>query len=204
MTYVTGADERRVQGGPVRLFCAAAVIGVLLVGCGNQVPAPIEFKGSDPSATTAARTAAPDNRGVVRIDNYDAVVARDGDTIESIAARLGISASELAAYNGFPAGFTPRDGDILVLPPRPGGYGARPNPQYAAATGATSPSGTSASSTGGAPARWSPAIAAAAIERGDPTATGAVLGVLVSLGMGFFTRLQRPRSPSPTLPTARS
>jgi len=150
-----------------RIF-AAALIGAGLTGCGSQVAAPIDFRGTDPDATATSPTATPNQQGVVRIDNYDAVVARKGDTIESIAARLGISASELAAYNGFPAGFTPRDGDILVLPPRPGGYGATRGTQLAAA----SPSTASTAPAAGTTERWSPAIAAAAIERGgEPTAT---------------------------------
>lgn len=169
---IVGAPTRR--GGTAGRLCVVALIGAGLTGCGSQVPAPIDFRGTDPEATATSPTPSPNDQGVVRIDNYDAVMAREGDTIESIAARLGISASELAAYNGYPAGFTPRDGDILVLPPRPGGYGAARSTQVAAATPAAAaypaPSATE---------RWSPAIAAAAIERaGEPAdANGAATGV---------------------------
>ncbi len=149
-----------------RSALAAALIGVGLAGCGNQAPAEIDYRGTDPYATASSPAPATDNRGIVKIDNYDAVVAREGDTMESVAARVGISASELAAYNGYPAGFSPRAGDILVLPPRPGGYGAVSATQGASAAPSAAPA-TSPSST----ERWSPAIAAAAIERGDQPST---------------------------------
>lgn len=152
-------------GSRFRSACVAAMLGAGLTACGSQVAAPIDYRGTDPAVTATSPTPAPDNRGIVKIDNYDAVVAREGDTMETIAARVGISASELAAYNGYPAGFAPRGGDILVLPPRPGGYGAAPQTQVAASTpSAASPAASYPTST--TTERWSPALAAAAIERG--------------------------------------
>jgi len=182
----------------VRRLCAVALVGAGLTGCGNQVPAPIDFRGSNPDATATSPAPQANHQGVVRIDNYDAVVAREGDTIESIAARLGVSASELAAYNGYPAGFTPHEGDILVLPPRPGGYGATGSSRVAAAT----PDATTSlpPATGGE--RWSPAIAAAAIERGpggatttDPYATGAGIETTPEGTDSLFAPLAEPIAP---------
>ncbi len=168
------AAARRSPNRTMRSACVVAFLGVGLTACGSQDAAPIDYRGTDPAVTASSPTPAPDDRGIVRIDNYDAVVARDGDTIDTIAARVGISASELAAYNGYPAGFAPRSGDILVLPPRPGGYGAVPETQATASASGAPPAAAYPSST--KTERWSPAIAAAAIERGgveqgDPNAT---------------------------------
>jgi len=89
--------------------------------------AAVEIKGSDPAATSPAAPAAPANtvpdaRGIVAYDGYQAAVARSGDTVASVAQRIGLSASELGAYNGLSPTHPLRSGDELVLPPRPGAY----------------------------------------------------------------------------------
>ncbi|MEM6421432.1 MAG: peptidoglycan DD-metalloendopeptidase family protein [Pseudomonadota bacterium] len=83
--------------------------------------AALEVRGSTPTA--AGPTAAG---GILRYDGYEAAVAQDGDTVASVAARVGLSGSELGAYNGLQPETALRSGDELVLPPRPGGYGGSP------------------------------------------------------------------------------
>lgn len=67
------------------------------------------------NAQTAARPA-PDSRGVITYPNYQVVVARNGETVGSIATRLGISADALARANGLPVNAQLTGGELLVLP----------------------------------------------------------------------------------------
>jgi murein DD-endopeptidase MepM/ murein hydrolase activator NlpD len=61
-----------------------------------------------------------DNRGVFSYQGRQVVVARRGDTVASVAARVGISADELARYNAMRPGDSLRDGEQLALPPGTG------------------------------------------------------------------------------------
>lgn len=186
------------------LALALAALG--LSACGPQsrgTPAPVVNKGTSPEETlrkTGPNTlnneivAQPDSNGIVTYDGYQSVVARNGDTVAQVADRVGLSASELGAYNGLSANFALEQGQELVLPPRPGGYG--PNGPRAAVTApaTTAPVATAAVPTtieqtsldetpapdaaettelaAAAPAAevandsgWSPDLAAAAIDR---------------------------------------
>ncbi|MEX2519448.1 MAG: M23 family metallopeptidase, partial [Paracoccaceae bacterium] len=69
-------------------------------------------------APAPAPSGQADGRGVVYYDGYESIRARSGDTVDTMAARVGISGSELAAYNGLSTQYTPREGDELVLPAR--------------------------------------------------------------------------------------
>lgn len=184
------------KSGVLRVLFAVPVM-LAVAGCtGKQSAdqAEVEIKGSAPSgaaSTAPAQPAAADANGIVTYDSYQAAVARPGDTVASVATRIGLSASELGAYNGLSPNHPLRAGDELVLPQRPGGYGSTAVPQttvpapqpvspgmQAAAPGAPSAaqSGTAIESTpldgstapeaSPAPATtWSPDVAAAAIDR---------------------------------------
>lgn len=77
--------------------------------------------GFDTSAAarqaTAARPAA-DARGVISYPNYQVVVARQGETVAGVAARLGLDAAELARYNAVAADAVLNKGEVLALPQR--------------------------------------------------------------------------------------
>lgn len=60
----------------------------------------------------------PDARGIISYPNYQVVVARKGETVANIAARIGLGAAELARHNGLPQDYTPREGELLALPRR--------------------------------------------------------------------------------------
>ena len=124
----------------------SALLRILIVGLGltiaacspqkSDTRAPVENKGTDPTigakragANTLnnAVVAQPDSNGIITYDGYQSAVAREGDTVAKIADRVGLSASELGAYNGLPATFVMEKGQELVLPPRPGGYGPNGN-----------------------------------------------------------------------------
>lgn len=60
----------------------------------------------------------PDDRGVISYPNYQVVVARQDDTIETISARLGLSAAEVSAFNGIEADIKLRQNELIALPTR--------------------------------------------------------------------------------------
>lgn len=66
---------------------------------------------------TAARPA-PDARGVISYPNYQVAVARQGDSVGSVAARLGLDAAELARYNALAPNTPLGKGEVLALPKR--------------------------------------------------------------------------------------
>ncbi len=70
-----------------------------------------------------------DDRGIISYPNYQVAVAKKDDTIVTLAARLGITASSLAKFNGIEADVPLRQGELIALPTRV----AEPSP----ATGAT-------------------------------------------------------------------
>jgi murein DD-endopeptidase MepM/ murein hydrolase activator NlpD len=78
---------------------------------------------SGASTTEAARQATadrprPDTRGVIAYPGYQVAVARRGDTVTSVAGRIGISPGELARYNALDPNDALRDGEVLALPRR--------------------------------------------------------------------------------------
>ena len=83
------------------------------------------------STAEAARNATqarpkPDANGVISYPNYQVAVARSGDTVASLSARIGLPASEVATYNGLEPGDTLRPGEVVALPRRVGTAGATP------------------------------------------------------------------------------
>ena len=76
---------------------------------------------STSDAAVAARAEArpaPDSRGVISYPSYQVAVAQPGDTVASLAARVGLPAAELASHNGLPADATFRGGEVVALPRR--------------------------------------------------------------------------------------
>ncbi|TCP63162.1 LysM domain-containing protein [Rhodovulum bhavnagarense] len=109
----------------LRLPARTLALGVslsLLAGCESGWD--YDFRNLDhdagPAATrveTAPRPT-PDNRGVISYPNYQVAVARSGDTVGNVAARVGLPPAELARYNGLPEDARLRPGEIIALPRR--------------------------------------------------------------------------------------
>ncbi len=59
-----------------------------------------------------------DGNGVISYPGYQVVVARRGDTVTSVAQRLGVDAGQLASYNALRPSDSLRDGEVLALPGR--------------------------------------------------------------------------------------
>lgn len=71
---------------------------------------------SDAALGATKERPGPDDRGIITYSNYQVAVARQGDTVESIAARTGIPAQELASYNAIAPNTPLRKGEVVALP----------------------------------------------------------------------------------------
>jgi murein DD-endopeptidase MepM/ murein hydrolase activator NlpD len=60
----------------------------------------------------------PDDRGVISYPGYQVAMARRGDTVRSVADRLGMSADELGRYNALKPDDLLRNNEVLALPRR--------------------------------------------------------------------------------------
>lgn len=108
----------------------AAGATVALVSCGPN--GQLDLSNLDPdlrgfgrsgldtagAAAAAAPRPAPDQRGVISYPGYQVAIARQGDTISTMAARLGLNAAELAQYNAIDAGSPLNAGSVVALPRR--------------------------------------------------------------------------------------
>lgn len=137
----------------------AAVL--LLSACGNK-PLDWDLRGGSGLDTTDAALQATgprpvaDGRGVISYPGYQVAVAKKGDTVASVAARVGVSGDELARYNALKPDDKLRDGEVVALPTR---VAAAP----AATTGAVIGSGAA---PGGVDVS---SIATTALDRVDST-----------------------------------
>ncbi|SMO70756.1 LysM peptidoglycan-binding domain-containing protein [Paracoccus laeviglucosivorans] len=80
-----------------------------------------------PAAAAAAPRPTPDQRGVISYPGYQVAIARQGDTVATIAARLGLNVAELARYNAIDPNVPMNPGAVVALPRRVAG-GAMPAP----------------------------------------------------------------------------
>ncbi|WP_282118277.1 LysM peptidoglycan-binding domain-containing M23 family metallopeptidase [Ruegeria atlantica] len=74
------------------------------------------FSTADAAQAATANRPAPDARGVITYPNYQVAVARRGDTVGDVAARVGLPAAEVARFNGLQAADQLRDGEVVALP----------------------------------------------------------------------------------------
>ena len=105
-----------------RLLGAVALLA-LLAACDEPLDFDMRGKVGAFSTAPAAQQAAlsrptPDARGVLSYPNYQVALAKRGDKVSDIAARVGVNAEELARYNGLTPGDGLREGEVLALPRR--------------------------------------------------------------------------------------
>lgn len=153
------------------LGTALAVLSACGGGAGRPFDWDLRPRGlstSDAALNAAANRPAPDARGVISYPGYQVAVARRGDTVTTLAARVGIGAGELAQYNAIQPTSTLRDGEVLALPRR--------------VSDATAPAGAIAGAGAivGTPIRSGAidvtSVAGTAINRASPTAAAAPTG----------------------------
>ncbi|MEQ6203700.1 peptidoglycan DD-metalloendopeptidase family protein [Sulfitobacter sp. HNIBRBA2951] len=119
---------------PMRISLLAGVACVGLAGCSDPLDFDLRGLGGGFSTANAAQAPLaerpkPDDRGVISYPNYQVAVARRGDTLVSVANRVGLPVAALAKFNGIDPKVTLRKDEVIALPSRV----AEPSP----ATGAT-------------------------------------------------------------------
>lgn len=105
-----------------QLWLATASV-LALAACSDGFDVDMRDLSGGLDTTDATRLATeprpePDARGVITYPNFQVAVAQRGDTIASLAERLGVSSAELAEYNGIAATAPLRKGEVIALPRR--------------------------------------------------------------------------------------
>ncbi|MFD1912224.1 peptidoglycan DD-metalloendopeptidase family protein [Halodurantibacterium flavum] len=133
--------NRRLMNG---IFAGSAIL--LLAACGgNTISGPRDWDLRAPGGginTADAATQAtlarpqPDANGVITYPNYQVAIARPGDTVATVANRIGLPPAELAQHNGLDADLVLRQNEVLVLPRQvaSGGMGGEAMPGSGIAT----------------------------------------------------------------------
>ena len=126
----------------IRSFQATPICMLLAVaGCSGTTALDWDLRSGAPFDTSDAALQAtsappqPDSRGLVSYPGYQVAVARRGDTVGSVAARLGLEAGDLARYNALQVGDPLRAGEILALPTRVAASGTATAPGAGPGTG---------------------------------------------------------------------
>ncbi len=106
-----------------RLSLLAGTAVIVLAAC-NQ-PLDFDMRGlgggfstAEAAQSTVSQRPSPDERGVITYPNYQVAVADRGDTINSVATRLGFAPEELSRYNGMDVDVPLRRGEVIALPRR--------------------------------------------------------------------------------------
>lgn len=104
------------------LFVLASA-ALTLSACDKPLDFDLRSLGGGFNTSAAARQATAnrpnaDDRGVISYPNYQVAIARDGDRIADVAARVGIPAVELARYNGISADVALKKNEVIALPRR--------------------------------------------------------------------------------------
>lgn len=76
------------------------------------------FDTSGAALNASTNRPTPDQRGIISYPGYQVAVARQGDSVASVAARIGIDPNELASYNALSPNAVLRQGEVLTLPRR--------------------------------------------------------------------------------------
>jgi murein DD-endopeptidase MepM/ murein hydrolase activator NlpD len=107
-------------------FPALSVAALLMLGACTQMQ-PFDWdlrNGSGSADTSAAALAALDQkpsadaRGVISYPTYQVALAQRGDTVATVANRVGIAPDQLASYNALRPADPLREGEVLALPAR--------------------------------------------------------------------------------------
>lgn len=107
---------------PLRPALLAGICLTVLSACDEPFDFDLRSLGDTFDTSEAVQNMAPrpspDDRGVISYPNYQVAVAQRGDTVRSMATRLGLNANTLADYNGIGADVELRRDEIIALPSR--------------------------------------------------------------------------------------
>lgn len=117
---------------------------------------------SDAARGATGNRPSPDGRGVISYPTYQVAVAQRGDTVASLAVRIGLDAGAVARYNGLTPEVGLRQGEVLALPSRVAVAAAGTGVSTTPITGSAAPGSIDITS-----------LASGAIERAGDTAPAA-------------------------------
>ena len=105
------------------LRAKSLLAALLLSACGTSEGLDWDMRSEGIDTSGAAIVASdapprPDARGVISYPTYQVAVAQRGDTVTSLAARVGLPATDLASYNALRPEDPLRPGEVLALPTR--------------------------------------------------------------------------------------
>lgn len=111
---------------PFRSFPLAMAAVTLVAACAEPLDFDLRgnlggFSTAEAAQSVTADRPEPDARGVISYPNYQVAVAQGGDTVETISSRLGLSAAEVARFNGLRTTDPLRAGEVVALPNRVAG-----------------------------------------------------------------------------------
>ena len=100
--------------------------------CGVLNNLDFDLRGNEYDTSDAVRKAMktrplPDSRGIISYATYEVAVARQGDTVKSIANRLGLEPKNVAAYNGLSSLEKLNEGQLISLPNQTVARKTKPN-----------------------------------------------------------------------------
>jgi len=116
-----------------KLMMTTAAFG-LLAACGPFLDGDLRNDLGSGFDTSAAIENLPDRpradaQGLISYPNYQVIVANSGDTMRSIAARIGQNADDLAKFNGIEVDTALRQGEVVALPEQIAVVAPTPEPQ---------------------------------------------------------------------------
>lgn len=104
---------------------SAVLIGACIALAACNEPLDYDLRGNVGGFSTAnavqgvsATRPEPDSRGIISYPTYQVAVTRKGDTVSTVATRIGTDAGRLARFNGIEPDVPLREGEILALPER--------------------------------------------------------------------------------------
>ncbi len=106
-----------------RMSLALGVSLLTLAGCTQVGDLDWDLRAGDNNTSAEARQATaaaptPDANGILSYPGYQMAEARRGETVASMAGRLGLNPEDLARSNALQSGDTLRAGELLLLPTR--------------------------------------------------------------------------------------
>ncbi len=124
------------------LFCSLGLTTALTLvsGCAKISTLDWDLRGNGKGTSSAAKSASEnrpeaDSRGVITYPGYQVAVAKRGDTVGSVASRIGVDGAQLATFNALSPTDPLRGGEILALPQRIAGEAATTLAPASAITG---------------------------------------------------------------------
>ena len=112
------------NASPNNIFKIILFFILMSVGsCGVFNNLDFDLRGNEYDTSEAVRKAMktrplPDSRGIISYSTYEVAVARQGDTIKSIADRVGLDSKNIASYNGMSSLEKLNEGQLISLPNR--------------------------------------------------------------------------------------